>query len=161
MDKIFRCSVRTLFAAAGEGADAGLGASRDPRWNKPCLLTLRTTLDDMTVEGSSYISVDCETTPMPLYTRGWVLQEQVLSSRGLIFSDCELIWRCLRCGASESSPAYIGRVSSIDELGSGDKGKRNYSKGIDGFDLLRMWIMKADPVPDRAPWQRDIHFDHW
>ncbi len=162
MDKIFRCSALTLFAAASQSVAEGLAVPRDPRWNKPCLLTLRTTLDGETVEGSSYISVDSRRPSEPLRTRGWVLQEEVLATRGLIFSSRELIWRCLCCWARESRPSCKGTVATLQELGSDQWGRwRDYSQGQDGFDLLRMWIMKADPVPDRTPWQRDIHFDHW
>lgn len=76
--------------------------------------------------------------------------------------NIRLTWRCLCSDARESYPHCRGKVTTLRELGSEQYHRwRSYSKGIDGFDLLRMWIMKSDPVPDRTPWQRDIHFDHW
>lgn len=165
MDEIYRCSTLTLFAASGQSVDAGLAVPRDPRWTKPCLLTLRTTLNGETVEGSSYVTIDSarrDSPDSPLYTRGWVLQEEVLAVRGLIFGSYELAWRCLCSNATESHPNCKGKVNTLRELGRKQYDQwRSYSGGVDGFDLLRMWIMKSDPVPDRTPWQRDNHFDHW
>ena len=125
---------------------------RDPRWTEPSLLTLRTTLDGKTVEGSSYMTIDSARRDSPLYTRGWVLQEEVLAVRGLIYGSYELAWRCLCSNATESSPHCTGKVTTLRELGSEQYDRwRSYSGGIDGFDLLRMWVMKSDPVPDRTP----------
>lgn len=39
-----------------------------------------------------------------LDTRGWILQEQLLSARVLYFDRGELFWECITCSASESSP---------------------------------------------------------
>jgi hypothetical protein len=86
MDLIFRHSVLTLFAVTAEHADSGLLVSRDPRWVKPCRLTLQTTLREQTMQGSSYITLDeDQESHEPLFDRGWVLQEEVLSTRGLMF----------------------------------------------------------------------------
>ncbi|KAH7070765.1 heterokaryon incompatibility protein-domain-containing protein [Paraphoma chrysanthemicola] len=40
----------------------------------------------------------------PLDTRGWILQEQLISPRILYFGDGELFWDCTTISASESSP---------------------------------------------------------
>jgi hypothetical protein len=72
MDQTFRTSTLTIFAIAGEGVDTGLMSMRDPRWLKPCKLTIRTTLEDNTAEGSAYFTlVGGEATYAPLYNRGW------------------------------------------------------------------------------------------
>jgi hypothetical protein len=72
MDQTFRTSTLTIFAIAGENADTGLGSMRDPRWVKPCKLTIKTTLGDNTAEGSAYYTLDRgEATYAPLYNRGW------------------------------------------------------------------------------------------
>ncbi|KAF2810918.1 HET-domain-containing protein [Mytilinidion resinicola] len=162
MDQIFRWSTLTLYAAAGNNADAGLSVNRDPRCVKPCSLPLKTTLDGKTASGESYIMLDGVNVSGPLFERGWVLQEEVLASRGLIFGERELAWRCL-CGFStESRPNYKHRVDRWQDLGHNQYDKwRSYSSGLDGFDTLRMWLYEKDPVPDRTPWQRDNQFDHW
>jgi hypothetical protein len=144
MDLIFRHSALTLFAAAAEHADAGLSVSRDPRWIKPCRLMLKTTLGERTVQGSAYITLDDidEESCKPLFGRGWVLQEEVMSTRGLIFGP-QLSWRCMCAKSSEKIP-------DIERDKSGD-----------GWNLLRLWIQHQDPVPNRDPWQRGNQFDHW
>lgn len=162
MDAKFRGAALTLFAAASDSVHKGLGRERDPRWKKPCLLNLRTTLNGQTVQGSAYVSIDCDDDPSPLYTRGWVLQEEVLSFRGLIFASDGIYWRCICSKASEARPVCTGKVTTIRELGTASYNNRTiYNGGSDDFDLLRFWISKKNPLPDRTIWQRDNHFDHW
>lgn len=148
MDQIFRCSTLTIFAAAADNVDIGLGSQGDPRWNKPCLLNLKTTLNGRTVEGSSYTTTDhggSHQKVEPLFKRGWVSQEQVLATRDLIFSSRELNWRCLCGHATESSPAQKEGISTTSELGRPSyENKCEYEKGFDDFDLLRFgWLMKT------------------
>ena len=57
IDSVFRSSVLTLFATAGNNADAGLSAEHDPRLVKPCIIKLKTTLDGKTVESQTFIYV--------------------------------------------------------------------------------------------------------
>lgn len=162
MDEIFRCSILTLFAAAGDSVDAGLSATRDPRDVKPCLLQLTTTLDGQTVKGPAYVKVDSGSGWHPLFSRAWVLQEQVLATRGLIFGSAQLRWRCLCESTSESRPGFRGKIASLKDLGTPQYGgMQSYSGGYDGFNLLRMWIQKKNPLPDRGDWRRDNHYDHW
>jgi len=143
MDEIFQFSTLTLFAAAGQNADAGLSVTRDPRWFKPCRLNLKATLDGTTVEGRSYVTLDYDREPQaPLFTRGWVLQEEILATRGLIFGNRELAWRCLCGSATESYPQYKGSqgvVKKMSELATVHYERwREYPTGWDGFNILRM-----------------------
>lgn len=72
MDETFQNSAMTIFATAGEDADAGLMSIRDPRLAKPCKLRIRTTLDDQTIETPAYITIiGSGRTTSPLYSRGW------------------------------------------------------------------------------------------
>ncbi|RMZ91160.1 hypothetical protein DV736_g1624, partial [Chaetothyriales sp. CBS 134916] len=45
-------------------------------------------------KGTVYLSAEAYVPQHPLDTRGWTLQEFLLSSRMLIFSDYELLWQC-------------------------------------------------------------------
>lgn len=172
MDQIFQYSTLTLFAAAGDHADSGLSFPRDPRWHKPCLLNLKTTVHHKTVEGSVYVDVDgAHDSYSPLYGRGWVLQEEILAIRGLVFGRREIRWRCMCGRSSERTPMETcrRRITTIRDLGSptGLPEKIQYSCEVeDGFNYLRMWIQDPDPLPDRVryrndKWFRDNHFDHW
>ncbi|OCK83810.1 HET-domain-containing protein, partial [Lepidopterella palustris CBS 459.81] len=114
MDTTFQISTLTIFATAGDDADTGLMSIRDPRWVKPCKLTIKTTLEGKTAEGPVYITIDRgEMTNAPLYNRGWVLQEQVLAHRGLMFESRALHWRCFCDSASEAFPS---RTSHKDPM---------------------------------------------
>lgn len=80
MGVIFRSSALTLFACSTDNADAGLSSNRDPRWVKPCKLTLRASFDEHHFQCSTYVSINrLEMPSVPLFTRGWVLQEEVLA----------------------------------------------------------------------------------
>jgi hypothetical protein len=75
--------------------------------------------------------------PGPLDTRGWVLQEELLSLRRLMFSDDGLFWECLDADASDSNP--IGRAppdnfeASIETRGHGISKENSYARD---FKLL-------------------------
>lgn len=72
MDQTFGASTLTIFAIAGDHADTGLGSMRDPRWVKPCKLTVKTTLNNDTADGSACFTLrGGEATYAPLYNRGW------------------------------------------------------------------------------------------
>jgi hypothetical protein len=53
----------------------------------------------------------------PPDTRGWVLQEQVLSRRMLSYADGELFWNCLELRASEGAPIGGSGSENDDEWG--------------------------------------------
>lgn len=120
MDQIFRSSFLTLFAAAGDSADAGLSAERDPRQAKPCLLELQTTAPRINIVKEKTLELvedfHAGWHDKPLYERGWVLQEEVLAPRRLIFEPGMLVFHCV-CGASnEQNPAVTPPVTSIQDL---------------------------------------------
>jgi hypothetical protein len=49
----------------------------------------------------------------PLTHRGWVLQEQVLSRRSLVFTHDNLVWRCASMSTNEKHPSGIPRTACI------------------------------------------------
>ncbi|OCK73297.1 HET-domain-containing protein [Lepidopterella palustris CBS 459.81] len=53
------------------------------------------------------------TPPHPLNDRAWVLQEQVLSRRSLIFTSNHLVWRCARMSTSEKYPLGMPHAPNI------------------------------------------------
>lgn len=50
----------------------------------------------------------------PLDTRGWILQEQLLSPRILYYGSGDLFWDCITQSASESSPVPISLLENND-----------------------------------------------
>jgi hypothetical protein len=122
MDSIYAMSSLTIFGAWGETAHSGLGTSRDPWLTKPSEIMIKIAREGHQHETTIYMNEfsnleDPDPTelehflPMPLYERGWVLQEEVLSLRGLVFNAGNISWQCptLPCGISECSPVHIIR----------------------------------------------------
>jgi hypothetical protein len=115
MDAIYNSAFVTIVAAFGTGADDGLaGISRSrPKAQKVRL-----------VKGSQYA------VPLPAYmdvlsdpsiawnTRGWNLQEKVLSKRMLIFTDCQVYFQCSNIVWYEDA--------AMETEGSQDKAKINW-----------------------------------
>jgi Heterokaryon incompatibility protein (HET) len=162
MDKIHRHSALTIFAAGGDDADSGLSVSRDPRWTKPCKSDLKTTAGNQFSQGSLYVFLRYNGNEnRPLYERGWVLKEEILSTRALVFSSRQLSWWCLCGEAAEEMPGHLS-VQGIIGLGTyQDATGQNYSLGFDGFNGLRFWLQERGPMPNRALLHRDNQFDRW
>ena len=115
MDQVYSNATFTIFAAIGSNPNAGLSISRDPRWRKPCKVHFNMTYDsNITTTFSDYVYIKYEASKYnddpiqdsSLYTRGWVLQEQVLTRRSLIFGSSSglMKWKCSGAELSEEEP---------------------------------------------------------
>ncbi|KAF2471221.1 HET-domain-containing protein, partial [Lindgomyces ingoldianus] len=97
MDKIFLGSTLTIFASAAENADVGL-ALDTPAKRIPVHLPINTTGSSMASVGQVLVSPphhwDHDYDGQGLHSRAWVLQEEVLSRRGLSFWSDQMRWRC-------------------------------------------------------------------
>jgi hypothetical protein len=84
-----------------------------------------------------------------LQTRGWVLQEEVLSSRSLIFGSRMMSWNCTISQASESFPAMKSKDISM-----------NLHTPI---DRLRLWTYSPRIMAhaEKRHALRLNHFDAW
>jgi hypothetical protein len=162
MDQAYQNSTLTIFAASGNDADGGLSSIRDPRGIKPCRLEIANTAGDETTKGPLYLTFDSyEHETYPLMERGWVLQEEIMSRRGLLFGSEQLSWRCLCGSSSEEQPQY-NRVNSVKELGSDRNDRWLFNSPVsNGFNAMRLWLIDPDPMPDRVRWQGNNHFDQW
>ncbi|KAK3366180.1 heterokaryon incompatibility protein-domain-containing protein [Lasiosphaeria ovina] len=100
MDAIYEGSVFTLVAASGTHADAGLAALHARHDGPDFIETIwpgvrMTALHDVQdILGSAKYG-----------TRGWTFQEQILSSRILVFTDRMVYFHCHDCTWSEDSKA--------------------------------------------------------
>jgi hypothetical protein len=115
MGEIYRNATLTISAARGTDVTSGLFVRRDPRYYKPCKL-------DVKLMATRHVSCAVFVYPgaqehlskdwqgEPLYNRGWVLQEEVLSTRALIFGHGQMLWRCIGEDLSEEVP-YKGPQS--------------------------------------------------
>lgn len=69
----------------------------------------------------------------PLNTRGWVLQERVLSPRALHFGSHQLLWECRELSACETYPAGLPEVL----LGDADRIKPVDPKALPALSVPR------------------------
>jgi hypothetical protein len=118
MDSVYAMSSLTIFAAWGGTAHSGLSVPRDPWLIKPSELVIKAAWRDQQQQRTIYFNewTDNSNTPplhevvKPLYGRGWVLQEQVLSLRGLVFNGDYVSWQCLTLRNSSSEALPIGAL---------------------------------------------------
>jgi hypothetical protein len=127
MGDIYMNAVITISSVLATDADSGCFVNYDPRKNLPCRLgssvsQSRQSVDD-TKETVWYVSHvhkpekrdrSSNRPRGPLDTRGWVLQEEVLSLRMLSFCDDGIYWDCLENEASESDPVGMGKTDILN-----------------------------------------------
>ncbi|KAH7629591.1 HET-domain-containing protein [Sordaria sp. MPI-SDFR-AT-0083] len=94
---VYQNTYLNLAAGASLNSKGGLFLARHPLSFTPWVVTL----SDGRILAGSY---NAERDRLALNTRGWVLQEQVLSRRTLIFGKQELHWECSMGEASECFP---------------------------------------------------------
>ncbi|KAF2110784.1 heterokaryon incompatibility protein-domain-containing protein [Lophiotrema nucula] len=138
MGQIFRGSSLTIFAAAAADADAGLA----------CIEPTDATLFSIPIDPrGTNISISDEVllvrvphkkhlgSTQSLYKRGWVLQEEVLASRGLSFWSDQIRWRCCEENSSECLPFY--KPDPDDVLGPRSEPWREGTLFSDAYSTLR------------------------
>ncbi|KAF2278225.1 HET-domain-containing protein [Westerdykella ornata] len=112
MCDVYRYATFTIAAAHAPGGDIGCFEKRDGIVQFPFFVEIPTAgvnqsdgTKNARIQFSSYGRVEA---PLgrepPLYGRSWVLQEQLLSPRMLIFDGPQIRWECLSMHGSERSP---------------------------------------------------------
>lgn len=97
---VYKNTYLNLAAGASLNSSGGLFSPRYPLSFVPWVITL----SDGRILAGSYNS---ERDRFTLNTRGWILQEQILSRRTLIFGKQELHWECSMGEASECFPDSV------------------------------------------------------
>ena len=140
MGDVYKQSALTIFAGAGDNVDAGLSMTRDPRLTKPCQLDFAATIGDETHQISAYVQSLPERSPCPLDTRGWILQEEVLAPRQLVFRHSEMQWTCRSCELSESMPTtHAASPDTLDDVKKGLVGRKP-EMVTTYLPLLHFWL---------------------
>lgn len=116
---VYGNSTLTIFASMAADSSEGLFRERLGRvvWPCPvnlfgrqCYVTRHPTQDEEKYGDPG----DIQSTPLqPLYNRAWVLQEQVMSRRSLMFTDNRLIWRCKHMTTNEKYPVGMPHAPNI------------------------------------------------
>ena len=136
MGLVYRHAAVTIVAAASTGADSGCFQQLRDGSVFPCKIgTVSLPASACAQHSAHAISVYAHSsyprTPMgrddafrprgPLDDRGWVLQEELLSGRMLVFSSHGLFWECSGMDASEFLPfgkKPLGGRATLTRLGS-------------------------------------------
>jgi len=114
MGSIYRQSTLTIFAANGPDTDSGLFSKRDARGSKSCNVRLTLKRDSNCLQTFRSIQTCDQYRHSALQTRGWVLQEEVLSGRLLTFNADRVEWACVTTSVRESIP-YMPAFSDQEE----------------------------------------------
>jgi hypothetical protein len=155
MSSVFSGAVVTLAVADSEDQSQGIFRERPARcmrpfhvpWLKAIPHRDRTHIDG---EGKYYVFPKTNLvgggtrTKGTLDTRGWVLQEQLLSKRILYYDKGEIYWDCITVSASESSPilASLLDVTNPDEIWALKLIRRTIARSVNS-DALRKRISDA------------------
>ena len=96
-----RCNITAL----GSGGNDGCYTPRNPLQTSPCLI--KKCDDNSTIYAVNSLLENTFTENVeqsPLFKRGWVFQESVLSSRAVYFGAPQIFWECRRQAFAESWP---------------------------------------------------------
>jgi hypothetical protein len=116
MANIYKNCIVCIAASSAKGASEGFFGQRDPSSIVPVTVSVK--LDQL--EKDNYfiynsILWSTEISSSPLNSRGWVLQERILSPRTLHFTSTQLFWECRTKCASEAYPkGHIWQVFALD-----------------------------------------------
>lgn len=109
MRHVYQNCYFNISAANNQSAHAGLYCTRDPDTIKPLIV------QSPGIEGLPYglhmfghsLTQTLGWRMSPLNTRGWVLQERLLSPRVLYFTDTQVFWHCSETQACETYPVSM------------------------------------------------------
>ncbi len=98
-------------AACGPSSDAAFFETRNPLGYLPCRISSR--------ESSLYVGPSLILFPshLPLFTRGWIVQELLLSHRNVYFGAKELHWECFDGIATETWPRGTSMPDGEEAIG--------------------------------------------
>ncbi|KAI1338506.1 heterokaryon incompatibility protein-domain-containing protein [Xylariaceae sp. FL0016] len=165
MGEIYRNAQLTIVAAAATSGDSGCFEQIKPSSELPCHIgTVRTNQTckkhvkhDFNLFAHARGNGDRDSDfagfrPLSnLDSRGWVLQEEVLSGRSLIFTQKGVFWECVEMSASESYPrGTLSQQVGMRTPGTGGEACRpwrvNYGRRFKK-DMLQMKY-PSRPVPE-------------
>ena len=149
MGDIYRGSACTLSAISAPNSQGGLFATRNPLLYRPCVLKSNGDTS-VFVMASPYMDI-LGLTDGPLWKRGWVLQERVLSPRSLQFSKRGLFWECVQCYATEALPH--GDISQARIY--------TYSRPKAAFYVLSSLARPKDGTAARTPTALATFAEQW
>ncbi|KAI1757158.1 heterokaryon incompatibility protein-domain-containing protein [Xylaria castorea] len=149
MGEIYQHATFTIFAEGAPGVSGGLFRRRDPYLYRPCFIDVKTTTEKGVIAEQLTLGTVI-TSENYLKKRGWILQEEVLSSRCLSFGK-QVGWQCTTSEASETRPAPRLRKTALNH------GRATCE------DKLRLWLYASAQMGNapREKWFRWNQYDAW
>ena len=135
MGDIYRYAVLTICAQGAASSHDGLFANRNPSELHPCETSVICPALNNGQAARAVIKGG-RSAENHLESRGWILQEEVLTSRALGFAREGMSWRCLMAAASESDPEPQAR----DRPGPGPQ---------ETPAIMRMWLFAREQAERR------------
>jgi hypothetical protein len=144
MGSYYSNALFNIAAVSSSDGSGGLFAFRNPFETTPCPVTVILPSSDAVgkqkgIEGFLGASVSWDPALQvaifqrpPLWQRAWVLQERLLSSRMLMFSNVQMSWKCREEEASESAPGGSQRHA---DMSRGDEMLMLVLMGLKKFQL--------------------------
>lgn len=163
MGTYYKNALVTISAAHGSNSDAGLFVKRDSLSTQPCLVNIKYSNDwrqayvyarDTSFQ-LSRSSLGELKKPLPLYSRSWVLQEQLLSLRTLTYGKFGISWRCQTMRFDERAPLAMKTDDFIKDKSDNVVTFRGDPREIETTmaELQRNWIFprrSLDVIPGGA-----------
>jgi Heterokaryon incompatibility protein (HET) len=140
MGEYYKNSLFTIAAVSAPDGSSGCFVNRNPLALTPCPIDIHFPGITETV-ASMFVRLNTDWDPVdrtsgfqrpPLWQRAWVVQERLLSSRILRFSDMQLSWICRTEEASERVPEGTSRLI---ETADGGRVLRHALLGLKKFTL--------------------------
>lgn len=149
MGDIYRYAEFTIFAEGSPNAAAGLFQVRDPYLYRPCTVDVMMSTQHGVVSEKLTLATIC-TAHNYLKARGWVLQEEIFTSRSLLFGK-QVSWKCTASEASETRPCPRPRRNPLREGQATSE------------DKLRLWLLTPTQMLNtpRKDWFRWNQYDAW
>lgn len=145
MRHVYRGSLVTISALSSANSEAGILGLRSPK------TAVELALEEFPGCGPVFVMANPESWNellgrTVLNTRGWTLQERLLSPRLLHFSDEEILWECFTCVQRESSQKQVakGIPSKFEESCTGpaidvNMPPEDFSKNMAILSFLNEW----------------------
>jgi Heterokaryon incompatibility protein (HET) len=170
MSNIYRNAAVTIGAAVGDSSDTGLFIPRDARKYRPCNFDRTIRIDRWTATTTGMSVYGHERREFgPLELRGWIMQEEVLSTRILTFGAQYLSWDCVTMWACESDP--VGGSHDFYNKWAHEpnpKGANRISGTEDKSRGFKAWINHTETARDpdflykkRTEWYQNENWERW
>jgi hypothetical protein len=118
MCSIYQRAVFTIMAAHASGGDEGCFVSRDGLAQLPFRLQFKNA-DQKTIATACFLPLSRRLADVPgrlqLFSRAWVLQEQVVSRARLLYSGEQVYWECQSARGSERYPEEGSEQSGLSD----------------------------------------------